>query len=425
MDTIKITPGQALKALAPGSFLSLGKVAGGGSLEARRITAGVQFYWRFTSEGKTDRLVIGPYDSSAPPKTLKATEHGYSAQAAMRAAEALAEQHRTHSASGGLRAFRAAKQQARKDASLQTLDRLLTDYCDYLESLGRSAHRDARSIFNLHVRLAWPQIAALPAKDVTAEQIADMMRKLIEDGKGRTANKLRSYARSAYQTAKAARTKPAIPLRFKDYEITTNPVADTEPDLSQNNADKNPLSLTEMRAYWRQIEALDGTRGALLRLHLLTGGQRVEQLVNLRTADVRKGAITLHDGKGRPGRPPRPHVVPLTRGAASSLQELGPVGEFALSTDGGITHIAATTLSTWAVEAAGDAISGFQAKRIRSGVETLLAAKGVSQEVRGRVQSHGISGVQARHYDGHDYMKEKTAALDTLAAVLRSKGKSE
>ena len=45
--------------------------------------------------------------------------------------------------------------------------------------------------------------------------------------------------------------------------------------------------------------------------------------------------------------------------------------------------------------------------RIRSGVETLLAANGVSQEVRGHLQSHGLTGVQARHYDGHDYMPEK------------------
>lgn len=52
----------------------------------------------------------------------------------------------------------------------------------------------------------------------------------------------------------------------------------------------------------------------------------------------------------------------------------------------------------------GDGIEGFQVKRIRSGIETLLAAQGISREVRGHPQSHGLSGVQARHYDGHDYM---------------------
>jgi hypothetical protein len=126
----------------------------------------------------------------------------------------------------------------------------------------------------------------------------------------------------------------------------------------------------------------------------------------------------LYDGKGRPGRPPRPHVVPLTKAAAKALAGCKPKGEYALSTDGGETHIAATTLSAWAVEAARDIIEEFQAKRIRSGVETLLAAARVSQEIRGRLQSHGIAGVQARHYDGHDYLEEKRAALEALQKAL-------
>ena len=255
---------------------------------------------------------------------------------------------------------------------------------------------------------------------MTGEQFADMMRKLIEADKGRTANKLRSYARAAYQTAKAAKSKPSIPVAFKDYGIITNPVAETEPDEAQNKPDKRPMTADEMRTYWGAIRDLEGFRGALLRLHLLTGGQRIEQLVNLLTANTAPDLITLYDGKGRPGRPPRPHTVPLTKEAAKALGECKPAGVFALSTDGGETHVAATTLSQWATEAAGKAIEGFQAKRIRSGVETLLASAKVSQDIRGRLQSHGIAGVQARHYDGHDYMAEKRKALQTLHKLLEA-----
>lgn len=82
-------------------------------------------------------------------------------------------------------------------------------------------------------------------------------------------------------------------------------------------------------------------------------------------------------------------------------------GEFAISTTAGEKPISARTLGGWANAIVGDAIAGFQPKRIRSGIETLLAAKGVSREVRGHLQSHGRTGVQARHYDGHDYMAEK------------------
>lgn len=114
--------------------------------------------------------------------------------------------------------------------------------------------------------------------------------------------------------------------------------------------------------------------------------------------------------------------MPLTKEAQKALAECGPSGLFALSTDGGATRVAATTLSSWAAAAAVEAIDNFQAKRIRSGVETLLASAGVSQDIRGRLQSHGIVGVQARHYDGHDYVPEKRKALETLYKLLEQRG---
>lgn len=422
-----MTPGQIINGLERGKFASLGKVTPAGSLEARLLATGAMLYWRFTIGGKTEREVIGIYDPAAPPKSFKPTERGYSFAAAMREAERRAMEHHQHRDEGGRPALVAAQKAAKHAASeatrlaaAHTLSNLLDAYCDHLKAISRRSHLDARSIFRLHIKEAWPKIAAMPAKDVSGEQVADMMRTLIEAGKGRTANKLRSYARAAYQTAKAAKSKPSIPVAFKDYGITANPVADTEPDESQNKPDKNPMSVAELRTYWHAIKAMPGFRGALLRVHLLTGGQRIEQLANLLTANTGPDFILLHDGKGRPGRPPRPHTVPLTREAAKALSECKPSGVFALSTDGGETHVAATSLSQWAVEAAGDAIADFQAKRIRSGVETLLASARVSQDIRGRLQSHGIAGVQARHYDGHDYMTEKRKALATLHKLMEA-----
>lgn len=426
------SPGQSINALPLGVFQTLCKVKPSGALQVRRQASGaVAFYWRYTIASTSERVLIGVYDPAAPPKSLEPTRAGYSIAAAVRAAESMALEHHKHRADGGrpalLAAQRAAKQaeaEAKRRAVASTLEGLLTEYCDYLESLGRRSHKDARSIFRLHVVDAWPDVAAMPAKDVTGEHIADMMRKLIHAGKGRSANKLRSYARAAFQTAKAARSRPSIPDAFKAFAVAANPVDDTEPDESQNRPDKNPLSADELRTYWAAIKERSGFKGALLRLHLLTGGQRIEQLVNLRTADIGDGTITLHDGKGRPGRRPRPHAVPLTEDAAKALAECNPAGAFALSTDGGETHVAATTLAEWAAAAA-EAIPGFKAKRIRSGVETLLASMGVSQGVRGRLQSHGIAGVQARSYDAHDYLAEKRRALELLATALERKAEDK
>jgi integrase len=416
-----------INTLKPGVFKTLEKVRPSGGLQARKqATGAVSFYWRYSIGTKSERVAIGLYDASAPPKSLTATTKGFSVAAAMHAAEVLALEHHEHRADGGRPALLKAKQEAKKAAAAaaarvgnHTLANLLDHYADHLQKLDRRSHSDVRSIAQLHIKAPWPAVAACPAKDVTGEQIGDMMRRVAEAGKGRTANKLRSYVRAAYQTARAARSKASIPVHFKDYQITHNPAVDTEPDESQNRAKKQPLTEHDMRRYWRQIETMLNFKGAVLRLHMLTGGQRIEQLVRLRTKHIGAAEILLFDGKGRPGKGVRENPIPLLPAAAAALTDCEPTGEFALSTDGGDTHLAATTLSHWAKDAATEAgIERFQAKRIRSGVETLLAKAGVSQEIRGRLQSHGISGVQARHYDGHDYIDEKRAALKTLHAVL-------
>ena len=42
----------------------------------------------------------------------------------------------------------------------------------------------------------------------------------------------------------------------------------------------------------------------------------------------------------------------------------------------------------------------------------------VSQEIRGHLLSHGVTGVQVASYDGHDYAPQKLEALDTLQRFL-------
>jgi len=113
-----------------------------------------------------------------------------------------------------------------------------------------------------------------------------MVRLQLSDKK-RTSNKLRSYARSAYEVALSARTQAAIPQRFKSYGITPKPVGDTRADLTGNKPDKNPLTIEQMRLYWGLIEHLPGLCGAALRVLLLSGAQRIAQLVRATTAEIK------------------------------------------------------------------------------------------------------------------------------------------
>lgn len=419
-----------LRDLPAGKFHTLCKVAPTGSLQARRQRDGsIVFFWRYSHGAQSERVPIGIYDATAPTKKLEPGANGFSLAAAVRHAESLALEHYNARDEGGRPALlkrqleaveRAAKEEAL--AATATLGHLLLEYCDHLKNLGRQSHGNARSIFQLHVIDAFPEIARRPANKVTTEDFVSIIRKLDAAGKARTGNKLRSFARSAYQVALAAKTKASIPERFQEFAIQVNPVAATQPDQSANKADKNPLSIEELRKYWALIKDLPGPSGAWLRLHLLSGGQRIEQLVRLRNADVNmeEQYFVLYDGKGRPGAGARKHWVPLTKQLLQPLLDCKPVGEFALSTTKGLKPIAGTTLSKFAAAIASPHITDFSAKRVRSGVETALAAARVSLEARGHLQSHGISGVQARHYDGHDYLDAKREALEMLYHLLNT-----
>ena len=415
-----------LQALRAGTFVTLEKLEQGGSLQARRLSTGaVQFYWRYANEGRTHREPVGPYDPVSPPKKLEPTSRGLSIAAAREQCRRLSLKHTAHRGIGGLKEAKAVERRqyvAEKDAAAtratHSLSSLLDDYVKHQVTQGRISAREAKNIFDLHVVTAWPALAQTPASKFTQDQVIDMLRRLTEQGKGRTSNKLRTYLRAAFQCAVDVRVTASIPVAFKAYAVQVNPAAQTRRDGRFDCADKRPLTADELRTYWNLIEKLPGMRGRCLRLHLLTGGQRIEQLVRLRWADVRADSITIYDTKGRPGRGTRTHTVPIIKAAVRDLQAFERAGDHVFSTTKGVKPISGTTLSGWAAQVVGDAIEGFQLKRVRSGVETLLAANRISREIRGHVQSHGLTGIQARHYDGHDYMLEKREALDVLAHEL-------
>lgn len=108
------TPGEIIKALAPGPFLTLTKISPAGALQVRRSKNGaVTFFWRFTHGSSAERLTIGTYDPS-PGHINKhePTDKGFSVAAAIKAAQALAIKHANNKDKGGLpartRRFRCA-----------------------------------------------------------------------------------------------------------------------------------------------------------------------------------------------------------------------------------------------------------------------------------------------------------------------------
>jgi integrase len=239
---------------------------------------------------------------------------------------------------------------------------------------------------------------------------------LIEAEKGRTAAKVRASLRAAFETALKSGSDAAVPASFAAFGIQVNPVAATA-SLSQFNATGDrTLDADELRGYIKALRVLEhpAKRCALL-AQLYLGGQRTDQLIRVTRADVDLNAktIRLYDPKGR-RQQPRVHVLPMTPTVLSIVRERIADG---MEPDARLFPVANN--GKRALSAVVGAISDgmkssrgtFQLRDIRRTCETMMAAIGVSKDIRAQIQSHGLGGVQALHYDRHDYATEKSEAL--------------
>ncbi len=416
-------------------WLTDGGSRGGGRLAARIKPRGVYLYFQYFHGAQRRWLPLGPYDESG--------ERGLSLiQARDRAAELSAlyrggvhdlhlhTERQLQAGEDSRRAAEIAATDAAEDAKRGTLRQLLSAYASYLEQAGKTSAKDVRSIFGKHVFKASAELGGRKASELSIDDFVGMIGRLVEAGKGRTAEKLRSYLRSAYQLALESKTNPAAPLTLRTYGIQINPIASIGALSQFNRARERVLSSIELGALLRRFDGLDpGSQKDALQLLLLLGGQRPVQLLRLKATDVDLAAatLTLYDPKGA-RQQPRAHVLPLVAEAKSILSRrldaLSP-GEPVFSTDGKhsvrVETLGAQISSLVTKMLASDppeARESFQLRDLRRTCETQMAGLKISRDVRAQLQSHGLGGVQTRHYDRHSYFAEKKQALQKWAKHL-------
>ena len=320
-------------------------------------------------------------------------------------------------------AAKAAQEAAKREAEERgryTLRALCNAYTEALERAGKAKSAAAtRSAFKCHV-FTHPEIAHAPANEVTAHQLAALVRKVREAGKERAAGILRSYLSAAFNAGKRAPFDSALPADLIPFGIEHNPV-DAIPAIAVQRGDRT-LSADELRAYLAALG--EDLPDMALRLALLAGGQRMAQLLRARVGDYDPDTATLRlwDGKGK-RQSAREHLLPLAPKAAAlvaGLVERAKAKEspWLFSTHGKVA-VTETTPGKRAAEISA-AMGGepFDLRDIRRTCETLLAGMGISRDTRAQLLSHGISGVQAAHYDRHAYTNEKRAALVAWEARL-------
>lgn len=390
-------------------------LAGGGMLELYKTRNGaVAFYFRYAVKRRTVRVRIGLYDSSAPPSSVKPTRKGYSLTAAKHAATELAAKNKE--AEGGLEAVMkeekaiADAKKAELAAAGYSLEKMYMLYADSL--VLPDTQRQAKSLFNKNIKLAFPELAEKQANKVTEEDVLEILRAIIESGYKRTAEKMHSYFRAAYEKAISAGKDVTISAEFNNYKIKHNPASQVKMS-GKKRSDKNPLSDRDLRAYYRLLAESEAPEAAFLKLQLCLAGQRVAQLKRLKNKDIKRDLITLHDIKGR-GSVVREINLPLLPAAAEALKKIR------ITDSDDAINISETALRRFVDEVVRKEIYDFEIKRVRSGVTTLLSKLKVSQEIRNLLQSHNQNTVDSEHYNAYDFYEEKKEALKKMHDFLAS-----
>ena len=202
-----------------------------------------------------------------------------------------------------------------------------------------------------------------------------------------------------------------------------------------NKAGERALSVDEFRHFLAYLAIAPGGLPKLaLQLQIATGGQRLQQLLRLKHGDIMANSITLLDPKGKRATA-RTHVLPMlpevheVLAAITALrdkhneqddEQAGQPDErpekiFA-SAKGAV--VVPESLSTVVREisdaklAKGPTAQPFRAGDIRRTVETMMAGDlRISKDVRAQLLSHGLTGVQDRHYDKGHHLAAKATAL--------------
>ena len=142
--------------------------------------------------------------------------------------------------------------------------------------------------------------------------------------------------------------------------------------------------------------------------------------------------LRMWDGKGRRQRT-REHLIPLAPHAVGLVQALvsrataqaahqgtDPAAQLLFSTHGRVQMRPETVSARCADISASMGRESFDVRDVRRTVETMLASLAISKDTRAQLLSHGIGGVQDAHYDRHDYLTEKRAALVAWEARLEA-----
>jgi integrase len=175
------------------------------------------------------------------------------------------------------------------------------------------------------------------------------------------------------------------------------------------------LKNAEIRAIWNRLG--DSNSDRIIRLQLLTGC-RVSEVAGMHESELDReaGEWILPPERSKNGRA---LVVPLTALMRQSIGVRSNDGGFVFPASSKSGHTTGTgVLQALKRHCSQLGIGGVGTHTLRKTFITQMAKLGVPREIRDRLTNHADPSVDARHYNAHDYLREKTEALTKWESVL-------
>jgi len=192
-----------------------------------------------------------------------------------------------------------------------TLQEIVDRYVRRLQAQGkvRSAN-DARSCFARHIGHPHPELAGCPAALLRAEDIVDVLAAIVQLGKRREAERLRSLLGTVYRNARGAALDPNVPRDngVRDAVGLHNAMAGVAAVKHAKNARRRILNNIELGEFSRLIRLIDTPAARAVDCAILLGGQRCLQLLRARCEDLDQTDWTLMLLARKGGANPRGHT---------------------------------------------------------------------------------------------------------------------
>jgi len=294
-------------------------------------------------------------------------------------------------------------------------------YEAYLEDRKRRGTRSIKELVRQMEKDVLPLIGDSLARDIKPQDIADVLRPVVQRKALVQANYIRANLHAMFAWGASADLNPHLPKNLNRFGVGNNPVTPVPKPLRGSRPGNRFLSEKEVRLFWWGLQEYAAPVPMIaLRLMLCTGA-RVREVVELKWSDLDRDQNIWHLERTKNGRA---HEIPLNQLAQLQLENIHPFtghGTVIFPQKSSLHQPTDSTALNNVIRRICPKIEmkRFTPRDLRRTVKSLALKYGASKQDLDLVQNHSLgSDVSTVHYIRYDWLREKQRALNSWNSAL-------